>query len=154
MAVHTLHSTQSIRATIPQAWSFFSNPRNLARITPPRLGFEILTPDLPDRIHPGLMIAYRVRPVLGVPLTWLTEITHVEEGWRFVDEQRVGPYAVWHHEHMFRDLGRGLVEISDRVTYVLPFGPLGALFHGWLVRPQLDRIFAYRETAVREIFGP
>lgn len=154
MAVHTLHATQTIQATVPQAWSFFSNPRNLARITPPRLGFEILTPDLPERIQPGLMIAYRVRPVLGVPLTWLTEITHVEEGQRFVDEQRVGPYAVWHHEHLFRDLDGGRVEISDHVTYVLPLGPLGNLLHPWLVRPQLGRIFAHRENAVRAIFGP
>lgn len=153
MAVHTLKTTQIIEASIPQAWSFFSDPRNLARITPPGLGFEILTPDLPGKIHPGMMITYRVRPVLGVPLTWLTEITHVEEGRRFVDEQRVGPYAVWHHEHLFHDLGGGRLELSDHVTYVLPMGPLGNMFHGWLVRPQLERIFAHRDRVVRDIFG-
>lgn len=153
MAVHTLQATQTIPSTLAQAWTFFSNPRNLARITPPALGFEILTPDLPEEIHPGLMIAYRVRPILGVPMTWLTEITHVEEGRRFVDEQRVGPYAVWHHEHTFRDRGDGRVDLGDHVTYVLPFGPFGVLLHGWLVRPQLDRIFAHREIAVRKIFG-
>ena len=152
MAIHTLTSTQIISTTPARAWAFFSDPRNLARITPAGLGFEILTPDLPECIHEGLMIAYRVRPVLGLPITWLTEITHVHEGVSFVDEQRVGPYAVWHHEHRFRDLGDGRVQMSDRVTYVLPFGPLGVLVHGWLVRPQLERIFAHREQAVNRLF--
>ena len=100
------------------------------------------------------MLAYRVRPLLGVPMTWLSEITLVEEGVRFIDEQRVGPYAVWHHEHEFHDLGDGRIELEDRATYVLPFAPLGDLAHGWLVRPQLERIFAFRERAVRERFDP
>jgi ligand-binding SRPBCC domain-containing protein len=153
MAVHTLHKKQVIRAALPEAWSFFSNPRNLSRITPPSLGFEVLTPDLPDRIYAGLMIAYRVRPLLGIPVTWLTEITVVEEGRRFIDEQRVGPYAVWHHEHEFHDQGDGRIEIEDRVTYVLPFAKLGELAHPFLVQPQLARIFAFRERALVEIWG-
>lgn len=152
MAVHTLHTQQIIRATREQAWAFFSDPRNLAKITPPTLGFEVLTPDLPARIRSGLMIAYRVRPLFGIPMQWLTEITHVEEGVRFIDEQRVGPYAVWHHEHEFRDLGDGRVEMEDRVTYVLPFGPLGDLVHPLLVKPQIETIFGFRERAVREMF--
>ena len=154
MAVHTLHTKQIIRATRQEAWDFFSNPRNLAKITPPELGFEILTPDLPPCMRHGMMIAYRVRPLLGIGMTWLSEITLVEEGVRFVDEQRVGPYAVWHHEHEFHDLGDGRIEMEDRATYVLPFGPLGELVHGMLVKPQLERIFAYRERAVKERFTP
>lgn len=153
MAVHTLHTKQIIRATREQAWAFFSNPRNLAKITPSGLGFEITTPDLPAKIYAGMMIAYRVRPLLGVPMTWLSEITLVEEGARFIDEQRVGPYAVWHHEHVFHDLGDGRIEMEDWATYVLPFGPLGDLVHPWLVKPQLERIFAHREKAVRELFA-
>lgn len=98
------------------------------------------------------MIAYRVRPLLGLPMTWLSEITLVEPGVRFIDEQRVGPYAVWHHEHEFHDLGDGRIEMEDKATYVLPFAPLGDLAHAWLVEPQLKRIFAYREKAVRELF--
>jgi ligand-binding SRPBCC domain-containing protein len=90
-----------------EAWSFFSNPRNLAKITPPELGFEMLTPDLPPQVYAGMMIAYRVRPLLGIPMTWLSEITLVEEGVRFIDEQRVGPYAVWHHEHGFMTWATG-----------------------------------------------
>lgn len=152
MAVHTLQTKQIIRASMEEAWAFFSNPRNLAKITPPELGFEIATPDLPSQIYAGMMIAYRVRPLLGIPMTWLSEITLVEEGVRFIDEQRVGPYAVWHHEHAFHDLGDGRVEVDDRATYVLPFAPLGDLAHGMLVKPQLAKIFAFREKAVRELF--
>lgn len=152
MPIHTLHTKQRITATLDQAWGFFSNPRNLSRITPPDMGFTVTTADLPERIHAGMMIAYRVRPLLGLPLTWLTEITQVREMAFFVDEQRVGPYAVWHHEHAFREVGGGQVEIEDRVTYVLPFGWLGEAVHPWLVKPQLARIFAYREKAVREVF--
>lgn len=100
------------------------------------------------------MIAYRVRPLLGVPMTWLSEITLVEEGVRFIDEQRVGPYAVWHHEHEFHDLGDGRIEMEDRATYVLPLAPLGDLVYALLVKPQLERIFAFRERAVRERFDP
>ncbi len=152
MAVHTLHTKQIIRATRQEAWDFFSNPRNLAKITPPELGFEIISPDLPPSMRAGMMIAYRVRPLLGLPMTWLSEITLVEPGVRFIDEQRVGPYAVWHHEHEFHDLGDGRIEMEDKATYVLPFAPLGDLAHAWLVKPQLKRIFAYREKAVRELF--
>jgi ligand-binding SRPBCC domain-containing protein len=134
-----------------RAWDFFSDPRNLAKITPPELDFKILT-ELPDRIHPGMMIEYRVRPLLGIPVRWLTEITHVEPGKYFVDEQRIGPYRIWHHEHHFRQLDDGQIEMTDRVTYVLPFSPLSDLIHPFLVRPQLAKIFAYREKAVNELF--
>lgn len=140
MPTHTLESRQVIRATIGQAWDFFSNPRNLARITPPELGFEITTPDLPPRIHAGMMIEYRVRALPGITMTWLSEITQLREEEYFVDEQRAGPYALWHHEHHFTDLGDDRVEICDRVTYRLPFPPFGELAHGWLVKPQLDNI--------------
>lgn len=153
MRIHTLHTTQTIRATRAAAWEFFSDPRNLARITPASLGFDIVTPDLPARVHAGLMIEYRVRPLLGLPVTWLTEITHVRDGANFVDEQRAGPYALWHHEHGFDERGDGTVELRDRVTYALPFGPLGSLVHPWLVRPKLETIFAHRTRVVSELFG-
>ena len=135
-----------------RAWDFFSNPRNLAKITPPELDFTILTA-LPERVHPGMMIEYRVRPLLGIPARWLTEITHVEPGKSFVDEQRIGPYRIWHHEHRFRKLDDERTEVIDAVTYVLPFGFLGELFHPLLVKPQLEKIFAFRKMAVKELFG-
>jgi ligand-binding SRPBCC domain-containing protein len=149
--VHHLEATQIIPATVKAAWDFFSNPRNLARITPPELDFTILTA-LPERIYEGMMIEYRVRPLLGIPARWVTEITHVEAGKFFVDEQRIGPYRIWHHEHRFTPLEGGRIEIADRVTYVLPFSPLGDLVHPILVKPQLAKIFAFRERAVAELF--
>lgn len=149
--IHVRASTQVISATLDRAWDFFSDPRNLARITPPELGFTVLT-DLQERVYPGMTIEYRVRPLLGIPVRWLTEITHVEPHRFFVDEQRIGPYRIWHHEHHFKALDGGRVEMTDRVTYVLPFSPLGDLFHSFLVKPQLDRIFAFREKAVNELF--
>lgn len=152
MAIHTLRRTLIIRATGEEAWRFFSQPRNLCKITPPDVGFDIVTPDLPGEIYAGLMITYRLRPMLRIPVTWLSEITHVEAGRRFIDEQRVGPYAVWHHEHEFLELEGGRVEVVDKVTYKLPFGILGDLLHPWLVRPRLEAIFAYREKAVKHFF--
>ena len=152
MAVHTLETRQIIPATRERVWEFFSNPRNLARITPPGMGFSIEEGGLPERVRPGLMITHRLTPLFGIPMTWLAEITQVVAGERFIDEQRVGPFAVWHHEHEFHDVGGGRTEMVDRVTYVLPLGPLGELVHPWLVKPQLDRIFVFREKAVREIF--
>jgi ligand-binding SRPBCC domain-containing protein len=149
--IHTLEQTQTVRAKLADCWDFFSDPRNLARITPPELGFEV-TSTLPGRMHPGMMIQYRVRPLFGVPLTWLTEITHVDEPRCFVDEQRVGPYRIWHHEHRFSEAGDGMVTMEDKVTYVLPFGWLGEVVRPLLVEPQLRRIFEFRDRAVRELF--
>ena len=149
--IHVLQCSQIIRTTLGQAWDFFSDPRNLAKITPPELDFTILNA-LTERVHAGLMIEYRVRPLLGIPVRWLTEITHVEPEKFFVDEQRVGPYRIWHHEHHFKALDDGRTEVSDRVTYVLPFGPLGDLVHPILVKPQLAKIFAFREKAVGGMF--
>ena len=152
MPVHTIERTQIIRASPAAAWEFFSSPCNLEKITPKSLGFQILSP-LPEKMYPGMMIRYRVSPLLEIPMTWVTEITHVEEGCRFIDEQRVGPYRMWHHEHHFRDLGDGRVEMLDRVTYQLPFGWLSEPVHALVVEPQLRIIFDYREKVVGELFG-
>lgn len=151
MPVHTLLRTQIIHTTLDEAWKFFSNPHNLARITPPSLDFRTLT-EVPDEIYSGLMIRYRVRPLFSIPMEWLTEITHVVPRQMFVDEQRSGPYRIWHHEHHFRDLGDGRIEMLDRVTYQLPFGWLGNLAHPILVAPQVKKIFDHRIKAVDEIF--
>lgn len=152
MAIHVLRASQIIPASLDACWAFFSDPRNLARITPPSLDFQVLS-ELPPAIHPGIMIEYRVRPLFGVPMTWLTEITHVASPGYFVDEQRAGPYAVWHHEHHFHALDAGRTEVRDVVHYVPPFGPFGELAHPWLIAPQLAKIFAFREQAVTGIFA-
>ena len=150
--IHTLKRSQVIPTNIESAWDFFSDPRNLAKITPPELDFTVLRA-LPERIHAGMMIEYRVRPLLGIPARWLTEITSVDPGKSFVDEQRIGPYRIWHHEHHFKKLDASRTEILDKVTYVLPFRPFGDWFHSILVKPQLEKIFAFREKAVATLFG-
>ena len=152
MAVYQLNKELDLSATLEEAWNFISRPSNLAKITPEYMGFDIRTSHLPDKIYPGLMIAYRVRPLMGLPLTWLTEITQVSESRYFVDEQRRGPYALWHHEHWLIPLDNG-VRMKDLVTYVLPAGILGAIAHRAFVKRQLEAIFQYREQALLQIFG-
>lgn len=144
MPIYQLERKQIVSLGLPECWRFFSDPRNLRKITPPEMNFRIKR-ELPPEVYPGLMIEYTVSPLLGIPLTWLTEIVHVEAPHRFVDEQRVGPYRIWHHEHFFRALPEGGTEVHDLVTYVPPFGPLGAVLNWLLIRPQLERIFDYRE---------
>jgi ligand-binding SRPBCC domain-containing protein len=148
--IYTLARTQTVEMSLERCWSFFSDPRNLAKITPPSLGFRVCS-ELPQEIYPGLMIRYRVSPVLGIPMTWLTEITRVERPAYFVDEQRVGPYRIWHHEHFFRALDDARTEVRDLVHYVPPLGPLGALLNALLVRPQLERIFDFRTEQLEEM---
>ena len=151
MPVHILERTQIVHATLEECWSFFSDPRNLERITPPELGFQILT-QLPHRIHPGMMIKYRVHPLFGIPMTWVTEITQACEPHYFADEQRVGPYALWHHEHFFEAVEDGTVRMRDLVHYSLPFGIFGDIAHVPVVLPRLNRIFDFRVQAVDRLF--
>jgi ligand-binding SRPBCC domain-containing protein len=151
MAIHILEHSQAVAAPVEECWRFFSDPGNLSRITPRELGFEVISKRA-EKMYAGLMIEYRVRPLFGIAVTWLTEITQVEEGRRFVDEQRVGPYRIWHHEHSFAADGNGGTLMEDRVTYALPFPPFGEIAHPFLVLPQLRRIFDYRARVVREIF--
>ena len=152
MAIYQINERLEIAASVEEAWDFLSSPANLKKITPPYMGFEISTPGLPEKIYPGLMISYKVRPVMGIPMTWLTEITHVSEPYFFVDEQRVGPYALWHHEHRLRPTEKGVL-MTDLVTYRPPAGPLGELAHYLFIKKQLDDIFMYRELAQEKRFG-
>lgn len=115
------------------------------------MGFVVKS-DVPQKMYEGLMIAYTVKPLAGIPLSWVTEIKTVKDLRFFVDEQRVGPYKVWHHEHHFKAVDGG-VEMTDIVTYVLPFGILGKLVHPWLVKPKLAQIFSYRFKKVEQLFG-
>jgi ligand-binding SRPBCC domain-containing protein len=140
--MHRLARTQRLPISLDEAWPFFCDPRNLAQITPPAMGFEVLTA-LPPKMYAGMIIEYTVRPMLGIPVHWVTEITHVEEKRFFVDEQRFGPYAFWHHQHLFTEVPGG-VEMTDLVHYKLPFGPLGALLEPLVVAPKLKAIFDYR----------
>lgn len=151
MKIYRLEAKQSLAISLETAWDFFSDPRNLSVITPPSLGFKI-TCDLPPRMYAGMIITYTVTPLLGIPVTWVTEITHVHEPHLFVDEQRVGPYKLWHHQHRFKEVAGG-VEATDIVHYALPLGPLGWAVHDVLVRRQLAEIFAFRRQVLKKRFG-
>ncbi|MEX2586112.1 MAG: SRPBCC family protein [Balneolaceae bacterium] len=135
-----------------RVWKFISTPANLQKITPPWMGFEITSKDLPPTMYPGLIITYTVKPLFGIKMKWVTEITHLEEGVYFVDEQRVGPYTMWHHQHRLQPV-QGGVRMDDIVSYVPPFGFLGAIAHPLLIRRKLDEIFEYRHTALEKMFG-
>lgn len=148
--MYQLKRVQLIKTDLATAWEFFSSPKNLQVITPPYLGFEIKT-ELPDKMYEGLFINYKVSPLLGIKLDWTTEITHVKEPFYFVDEQRVGPYAIWHHEHHFVETDAG-IEMTDIVSYKLPLGFLGKMVHPFLVAPKLQEIFNFRVNKVDEIF--
>tara|TARA_B100000900_G_scaffold375250_1_gene357098 strand:- start:691 stop:1152 length:462 start_codon:yes stop_codon:yes gene_type:complete len=149
--MHTIERTQRIPISLDEAWSFFQNPENLSKITPNEMGFHILS-EVPNKMYPGLFINYEVSPLFGIKMNWSTEITHVDAPNYFVDEQRAGPYAIWHHEHHFQKIDGG-VEMLDRVNYQVPLGILGKLAHPLIVKPKLEEIFDYRIKKVEEIFG-
>ena len=149
--MYQLKTKQIIPTDLQTCWDFFSSPRNLKLITPNYMGFDVLY-DVPEKMYPGLMIEYRVKPIFNLPLKWITEITHVEQLNYFVDEQRKGPYRIWHHEHHFKEVANG-IEMIDIVSYEIPFGPLGKIAHPIIVQKKLKEIFDYRFAKVEEIFG-
>lgn len=150
MKLFRYEAEQTLPMDPPAAWAFFSAPRNLPLITPPWLGFSILGP-VPDRAVTGLLIEYTVRPFPLLPLRWVTRLLAVEEPFRFIDEQLAGPYRFWQHEHRFEPVPGG-TRMTDRVDYALPLGFMGAMAHPILVRPRLERIFAYRRAALERRF--
>ena len=151
--LHQIHSSQILPITIQEAWDFLSSPANLKTITPYYMGFHILSGFQPgDKMYEGMIIEYTVKPVLGIPLHWVTEITHVKELEYFVDEQRFGPYALWHHKHFLKEVDGG-VEIIDLIHYKLPLGPLGKWMNTLMVKIQLQEIFDYRFHKLEEIYG-
>ena len=151
MKVYTKKSIQKLPITIEQAWDFLSNPANLKTITPPYMGFEILSgADRP--MYPGQIIQYIVTPIAGIKAKWITEITHVVDLKYFVDEQRFGPYTFWHHKHFIKPIEGG-IEMEDIIDYKIPMGILGQIVHPFLVKPKLDEIFEYRRLKLIELFG-
>jgi ligand-binding SRPBCC domain-containing protein len=150
MKIYRLYKKQVIGTDMETAWNFFSDPKNLSRITPKEMNFTV-TSELPEKMYPGLVITYKVSPLLGIPLTWVTEITHMKEQNYFVDEQRFGPYKFWHHTHTFRETESGL-EMEDIVNYGLPFGIFGRMAHPIIVKGQLSKIFDYRFRVLEDLF--
>ena len=143
---------QKIPVSIKEAWDFFSSPLNLAKITPAEMAFTV-TSDLNsmDKMYPGMIITYKVSPMLGIKLNWMTEITQVEELKYFIDEQRFGPYKFWHHQHHFKAIDGG-VEMNDILTYGLPMGFLGNIANSLFVADKLQQIFDFRKKKVEEFF--
>lgn len=152
MAIYSLKTVQKIPATLEKAWQFFSTPDNLQDITPGHLGFKILSLYHGKTMYTGQIIEYTVKPVLGIPLYWMTEITHVESHKYFIDEQRYGPYSMWHHQHHFKEIEGG-VEMTDIVHYKLPLGFLGTMANSLLVQGQLNKIFSFRFEKTEMLFG-
>ena len=149
--MHQFIRKQFVKTDLQTCWDFFSSPANLKRITPSYMGFDVKT-EVPAQMYEGLIIAYTVKPLLGIPVEWVTEITHVKDKSFFVDEQRKGPYTMWHHEHHFKEVDGG-VEMTDIVSYIIPLGFLGKIVQPFLVKPKLEEIFAYRFKIVEEVFA-
>lgn len=151
MKVYRLHKSIKLPMSLKEGWEFFSDPRNLNKITPPSMGFEIKN-KVPRFMYAGMIIIYKVKAFLGIPLTWVTEITHMEEPGFFVDEQRFGPYKFWHHQHILTEVSGG-IEVEDIVHYAVPVPILGRLVNLLLVRPKLKKIFEYREKELQRQVG-
>lgn len=151
MKIYRLHKKQNLPITVDEAWEFLSSPKNLKTITPDYMGFQILS-GAEKPMYPGQIIQYIVTPVLGIKTKWVTEITHVMDKKYFVDEQRYGPYALWHHKHFINPIEGG-VEMEDIIDYKIPLGFLGRLAHPLLVKPKLNEIFEYRQKKLLELFG-
>ncbi len=151
MTLYQLHAKQLLPISKQEAWDFLSDPKNLKVITPDHMGFHILS-GADRNMYQGQIIQYIVKPFPMVSTKWVTEITHVKDGEYFVDEQRFGPYALWHHKHFLKEIPGG-VEMEDIVDYKLPMGFLGDLVHPFMVKKQLQKIFKYREAKLIELFG-
>lgn len=152
MSVYQLQDELFINAPLNEVWDFFSDPRNLQKITPDHMGFKhVYEPDA-EKVYPGMLLVYKVSPILGIPLTWITEITQVEPQKRFVDDQVKGPFGLWHHIHEFDEVEGGTLA-RDILYYRMPFGILGQLAHSFTVAKQTKEIFKFRKAAVEKIFG-
>ncbi|MCB0697900.1 MAG: SRPBCC family protein [Chitinophagaceae bacterium] len=151
MAIYSINRTQYIKAELPEVWAFFSNPGNLANITPDYMNFKVTSEPFSGEIYPGQIITYKVSPLLGIPLSWMTEITSVERLYRFVDEQRMGPYKIWHHQHLFEKTELG-VKMTDIVHYQLPYLWVGDIAHSMFIKKKINSIFDHRCSVISKLF--
>lgn len=153
MKSYHLKFVQLLPISLEEAWDFFSSPMNLAEITPADMAFTVTSDrEGQEKMYPGMIITYKIAPVMGIKLNWMTEITHVKEYSYFVDEQRFGPYRFWHHQHHFKAIAGG-VEMHDILTYGLPAGIFGNIANSLFVADKLQAIFNYRKAKIIERFG-
>lgn len=151
MKIFKIHTKQHLPITIEEGWSFLSNPKNLSTITPDYMKFKITDCDLRS-VYQGQIIQYIVRPIMNIPLKWVTEITHVVHEKYFVDEQRFGPYSLWHHKHFIKEVNGG-IEMEDIIHYKIPLGFIGYMMNYLIIKNKLGHIFEYRRKKLNEIFG-
>ena len=151
MKIYQINTKQNLPISVKEAWEFLSSPNNLAEITPKYMNFKILS-GANKSIFAGQIIQYKVTPVLGITLKWVTEITQVKQNEYFVDEQRFGPYSLWHHKHFIKEIDGG-IEMEDIVDYKIPFGFLGQIAHSLFIEKKLRQIFNYREKKLVKLFG-
>jgi len=152
MAAFQFKREQIINSDIDTVWDFVSSPKNLKEITPSYMLFQITSDNLEQKMYPGMIITYKVAPILNIKIDWMTEITHVRDKKFFIDEQRMGPYKMWHHQHIFID-NDDHVLMKDIVTYIPPFGLLGDIANKLFIKRQLNEIFNYRFVEMNKIFN-
>ena len=151
MKIYRFTKSQLLPITIDKAWAFLSDAKNLKKITPDYMGFNIIEKE-DTKMYAGQIIQYIVTPILGIPTKWVTEITQVKDKSYFVDEQRFGPYSLWHHKHFIKEVDGG-VEMLDIIDYKIPFGLIGRIANPILVKPKLNEIFDYRKQKLIDLFG-
>lgn len=152
MKIYNLRKEQFLPISLQEAWAFFSSPKNLAKITPEHMNFKILYQSGGDKAYAGQIIRYQINVLPFVPVHWVTEITQVKEPFHFIDEQRFGPYALWHHQHHFEEV-KGGVLMTDEVNYAIPFGILGRFAHRLFVAKEVNRIFEHRFRTLEDFFS-
>lgn len=152
MAFYQLYREQKMNISLDEAWEFISSPKNLQKITPTDMDFKIKSQHLPEKMHSGMIIIYKVKVLPGIRSNWVSEITHVKEKEFFVDEQRIGPYALWHHQHILVPLEKGVL-MKDIITYRPPMGFLGAIANRLIIKSKLKAIFDFRRMALEQRFG-
>jgi ligand-binding SRPBCC domain-containing protein len=152
MAFYQFESSQKIKANKNEIWDFISSPANLKEITPAYMGFDITSKNKGEKMYEGMLISYLVRPLFNIKTSWVTEITHIKEGHFFIDEQRMGPYKMWHHQHFVEEIPGGVL-MKDIVSYIPPFGWLGAIANQLIIKNKLVQIFTFRKEALEKKYG-
>lgn len=150
MKLTQLHFEQKINTDLSNLWEFISSPKNLSKITPNYMDFNIKS-KVPEQMYEGLIISYTVKPILGIKLNWVTEITHIKDKNYFVDEQRSGPYKMWHHEHILEETNDGII-MKDIISYIPPYGFIGLILNKLFIKKQVREIFQYRTKVLDDIF--
>ena len=152
MPFYQFQRQQKIKSTLDELWEYISSPNNLKEITPDYMGFDIMSKNIPNKMYAGMIISYNVRPILGIKTTWVTEITQIIDKKYFIDEQRVGPYSLWHHQHIIESIEDGVL-MTDIVSYQPPLGILGAIANSLIIKSKLNEIFDFRTKALEKRFG-